>query len=106
LLNKELIRILKQRRGISAKLKLYKKRLYSINLDLWKTEDKIRKLEAEKNFGKEFISAARKIYLVNDKRSEVKEKINNLTGSTVREVKQYTKYKIKLLQHKMQNLGK
>jgi len=66
--------------------------LLKINQELWDIEDKIRDLERDKNFGEEFIKTARAVYFTNDKRSEVKRKINNLTGSNLIEEKSYQKY--------------
>lgn len=91
-LNKELGKILlKQPRSVS-KLNTLKNELYKINLKLWRIEDKIRKFEAEKDFGKGFIASARNIYRLNDKRSAIKNKINRFMGSDIGEIKQYTKY--------------
>lgn len=66
--------------------------LLKINQELWDIEDKIRDLERDKNFGEEFIKTARAVYFTNDKRSEVKRKINDLTGSNLIEEKSYQKY--------------
>ena len=62
------------------------------NLNLWKIEDKIRVCEKNKDFGKEFIELARKVYLNNDKRSKIKSEINKILGSNIKEMKQYVKY--------------
>jgi len=70
---------------------LYKE-LLKINQELWDIEDKIRDLERNKDFGEEFIKTARAVYFTNDKRSEVKRKINELTGSNLIEEKSYKKY--------------
>lgn len=66
--------------------------LLAINQELWDIEDTIRDLERAKDFGDEFIQTARSVYYTNDKRSDVKRKINNLTGSTLIEEKSYQKY--------------
>lgn len=66
--------------------------LYDINCQLWKIEDHIRDLEREKLFNEDFIETARAVYFTNDKRSEVKRKINDLTGSTFTEEKSYEAY--------------
>lgn len=70
---------------------LYKE-LYDINTSLWDLEDHIRDLEKAKDFGDEFIQTARAIYFTNDKRSEVKREINEITGSSLLEVKSYDEY--------------
>ena len=64
-------------------------RLKDINQKLWKIEDKIRKLEKEQRFDEEFIELARSVYILNDERSKVKKEINEITNSTIREVKVY-----------------
>ena len=66
--------------------------LKSINLKLWNVEDKIRKLEKEKSFKSLFIQKARSVYILNDKRSVMKNNINIETNSNVNEVKSYEKY--------------
>ena len=66
--------------------------LYNINSQLWDIEDRIRDLERKKDFGDEFIQTARSVYFINDKRSEVKRAINELTGSNLTEEKSYEKY--------------
>ena len=63
-----------------------------MNLKLWNIEDKIRKLEKNKSFGKKFIHLARNVYKYNDKRSDIKLSINTLTKSNIIEVKSYLKY--------------
>ena len=66
--------------------------LKDINLKLWDVEDKLRICEKNKDFKEEFIKLAREVYLTNDKRANVKLKINTILGSEIREVKQYIKY--------------
>lgn len=68
------------------------KALYEINSRLWDIEDRIRELERTKDFGEEFISTARSVYLNNDKRSEIKRQINIKTSSDLIEEKSYEKY--------------
>ena len=75
--------------------KSYKKfmdELFEINLQLWETEDSIRILENKKNFNDEFIQLARNVYYSNDKRFEIKSKINNFYGSEIVEEKDYEDY--------------
>ena len=76
---------------ISKDHDLYKE-LLSINQQLWDIEDTIRDLERDKDFGQKFIETARAVYFTNDKRSNVKRKINELTGSELIEEKSYQKY--------------
>ena len=66
--------------------------LYEINLELWKIEDKIREKERQSDFKDEFISLARSVYFTNDKRAEIKKKINLISGSELVEEKSYAKY--------------
>ena len=75
--------------------KSYKKfmdELFEINLQLWETEDSIRILENKKNFNDEFIQLARNVYYSNDKRFEIKSKINKFYGSEIVEEKDYEDY--------------
>ena len=64
----------------------------SVNLSLWDVEDELRILEKNQDFGKNFIKLAREVYFNNDKRSKIKSQINKMSGSNIREVKQYVDY--------------
>ena len=84
---------------ILTKKRLHKKnnkeqytKLFNINKRLWNIEDKKRSYEKSKNFDKTFIELARKVYLLNDRRAKIKNKINHISGSMIREVKSYEKY--------------
>ena len=68
------------------------KKLFNINKRLWNIEDKKRSYENSKKFDKAFIELARKVYLLNDRRAKIKNKINHISGSMIREVKSYEKY--------------
>ena len=70
---------------------LYKS-LYEVNCELWDIEDHIRDLERNKEFGNDFISTARAVYIKNDKLSELKREINIKTASGFIEEKSYEKY--------------
>ena len=70
---------------------LYKS-LYDVNCELWVIEDHIRDLERKKDFGSDFVSTARAVYIKNDKRSELKREINIKTASGLIEEKSYEKY--------------
>jgi hypothetical protein len=63
--------------------------LYQINQQLWKVEDLLRQKEKQQNFDYEFISLARNVYCLNDKRAAIKRKINEDTGSVYKEIKYY-----------------
>ena len=64
-------------------------KLANINGLLWDLEDLIRECETKKDFGDEFIQLARSIYVTNDRRSDVKRKINIITNSDLVEEKSY-----------------
>jgi len=67
-------------------------RLKEVNLKLWQIEDEIRLSEKNKKFDQKFIDLARSVYRYNDDRAKIKSKINQLSGSNIKEIKQYTKY--------------
>ena len=77
---------------ITEKLKNLFEEIKKVNLNLWDIENKIRACEKNKDFGKNFIDLARKVYLTNDKRSKVKSKINEALGSNIKEIKYYENY--------------
>lgn len=63
--------------------------LKKVNTELWDIEDELRVKEFKKDFGEEFIQLARKVYLTNDKRAEIKRHINMLFKSEIIEIKDY-----------------
>jgi len=67
-------------------------RLVEVNSNLWDVEDKLRIMEKEQKFDDEFISLARKVYFTNDERFTLKNEINLITDSEIREIKDYVKY--------------
>jgi hypothetical protein len=67
--------------------------LVNTNSNLWEIEDRLRVLELESKFEGEFIDLARKVYITNDRRFELKNEINSITSSEIREVKEYVNYK-------------
>lgn len=69
------------------------RQLHEINSRLWVIEDHIRDLERLRDFGDDFIQTARSVYFINDERSDVKRKINEITGSKLFEEKSYEEYK-------------
>ena len=71
--------------------KLFNK-LKKINITLWEKEDEKRSYEKNSNFGEKFIKVSRDIHFLNDDRSKNKLEINKITGSLIREIKQYTSY--------------
>tara|TARA_Y100000816_G_C25953185_1_gene497305 strand:+ start:110 stop:490 length:381 start_codon:yes stop_codon:yes gene_type:complete len=76
----------------NEKLDSHYEELKTINEKLWNIEDEIRILEKNKNFGTEFIELARSVYITNDKRFDVKSKINSLYDSNIVEEKLYEEY--------------
>ena len=66
--------------------------LKEINLKLWDIEDKLRICEKNKDFGEKFIELARGVYFNNDSRAKIKSEINKLSGSNIKEIKQYSDY--------------
>jgi len=76
----------------SHKCQEYKEELFIVNRKLWEIEDDIRKCEKIKDFGDIFINLARSVYYQNDKRFEIKNKINMLFNSNIVEVKSYNNY--------------
>ena len=68
------------------------KNLKETNEKLWKIEDEIRLCEKNSDFKEKFIKLSRSVYFTNDQRSRIKQKINKILGSKIKEVKQYTKY--------------
>lgn len=69
-----------------------KDKLKNTNLKLWNIEDEIRACERNKDFGDNFIKLARSVYITNDQRFELKNSINELFSSEIKEVKSYESY--------------
>ena len=66
--------------------------LRAVNGELWNIEDNIRAEEAAGRFGDRFVELARAVYVTNDRRAELKKKINLATGSDLVEEKSYEDY--------------
>jgi len=66
--------------------------LKEINAKLWVIEDDKRLCEKEKDFTEKFIKLSRDVHFLNDDRAKIKLEINNLTGSKIKEIKEYTGY--------------
>jgi hypothetical protein len=66
--------------------------LKEINAKLWVIEDDKRQCEKDKDFGEKFIKLSRDVHFLNDDRAKIKLKINNHTGSVIKEIKEYTSY--------------
>ena len=80
--------------NIKSDLKLDKlyQTLKIINARLWVIEDDKRKCEKEKDFTENFIKLSRDVHILNDDRAKIKLKINEHTGSKIKEIKEYTNY--------------
>jgi len=68
------------------------KNLKEINAKLWIIEDDKRLCEKNKDFGEKFIKLSREVHFLNDDRAKIKLNINDLTGSKIKEIKEYTAY--------------
>ena len=66
--------------------------LKDITAKLWVIEDDKRQCEKFKDFGEKFIKLSRDVHFLNDDRAKIKLKINNYTGSEIKEIKEYTSY--------------
>ena len=66
--------------------------LKAVNEVLWDIEDGVRDHERRNVFDDRFIEQVRSVYRENDKRSALKRRINELTGSRIVEEKSYTGY--------------
>lgn len=63
-----------------------------INEALWDIEDRIRIKEAQSAFDAEFVELARSVYRTNDRRADVKRRVNLSLDSTLIEEKSYADY--------------
>ncbi len=66
--------------------------LKKINEKLWVIEDDKRECEKNKDFGEKFIKLSRDVHFLNDDRAKIKLEINNISGSKIKEIKEYTSY--------------
>ena len=66
--------------------------LKDINAKLWVIEDDKRLCEKNSDFTENFIKLSRDVHFLNDDRAKIKLKINNNTGSKIKEIKEYTNY--------------
>ena len=74
------------------KLNILFKSLKEINSKLWVIEDDKRLCEKNSDFTEKFIKLSRDVHFLNDDRAKIKLEINNLTGSKIKEIKEYTSY--------------
>ncbi len=76
----------------NEKLKNFFQSLKEINSKLWDIEDDKRMCEKNSDFGEKFIKLSRYVHFLNDERAKIKLEVNNLTGSKIKEIKEYTSY--------------
>ena len=91
-INKEysvLKKILKKNIKVSEQLKNKWNLLKQTNLKIWEMED--QKRLTQKHLEK-LSQLAKNVYKFNDRRAKIKQKINKITGSSLREIKKYAKY--------------
>ena len=77
---------------ITDEIKTLYEDLKKINIKLWNIEDGKRDCERNGDFGEKFIQLARSVYIENDQRAKIKDKINKISGSNISEVKSYDEY--------------
>jgi hypothetical protein len=63
--------------------------LRAVNESLWTIGDEVRECERAGDFGPKFIELARSVYKNNDRRAEIKRRINERLGSVIVEKKSY-----------------
>ena len=94
-IDRELDRLLEIRARASldlAELAVLEEELFRVNGRLWDVEDEVRGVEQSGDFGERFIKLARSVYRLNDQRSVLKRRINEVTGSAIVEEKSYPAY--------------
>ena len=74
------------------KLETLFKSLKEINSKLWVIEDDKILCEKNSDFTEKFIKLSRDVHFLNDNRAKIKLEMNEHTGSTIKEIKEYTKY--------------
>ena len=70
----------------------YCENLKNVNLEIWNVEDELREYERNQTFNNDFITKARSVYILNDKRAAIKKHINNKYNSEITEEKSYSIY--------------
>jgi hypothetical protein len=68
---------------------ILKEEIKKINETLWDIEDNIRIKEKKNEFDDEFILLARSVYINNDQRHIIKNKINIFLNSEIKDIKSY-----------------
>ena len=62
------------------------------NEAIWQAEEDVRAFERRQDFGRPFVEAARSVYFNNDRRAELKRRINEMFGSKLIEEKSHDPY--------------
>ena len=86
---KSLLNTLKTNVKFGASIKKLWKELLNVNLKIWEMEN--YKRDTQKHLEK-ITKTAVEVYKNNDKRAVIKHKINRITKSDIREIKNYSKY--------------
>jgi len=73
----------------NERVRVCQQELKMINRVLWQVEDYKRACEQRQDFGESFITASRTVYFQNDNRARIKQQINEISGSTLREIKNH-----------------
>lgn len=76
-----------------AQLGVNEAQLEQVNAALWDIEDRIRAHEAMQRFDAAFIELARSVYIRNDERAAIKQRINQKLNSAIVEEKSYQPYR-------------
>jgi hypothetical protein len=63
--------------------------LKRVNEQIWDIEDEVRSHESREDFGDTFVAVARQVYILNDKRAQIKRDINKSYGSGIIEEKNH-----------------
>jgi len=66
--------------------------LETVNAALWDVEEGKRDCERRQDFGPDFVTLARRVYVENDLRAAIKRRINEAAGSDLVEEKSYRPY--------------
>jgi len=64
--------------------------LATVNEELWRIEDDLRLCERRSDFGASFVDLARSVYRLNDRRSRLKQSLNEMLGVENAEEKIYS----------------
>jgi hypothetical protein len=79
--------------GATIELAADEAALARVNTELWEIEDRIREHEAQRRFDAGFVELARAVYLHNDERAAIKQRINLKLKSAIVEEKSYQPYR-------------